>query len=202
MTKLIDSHVHIWDPAVNGYGWLSGELNRAYLPQEYQASAPQTTGVIFVEAEAGDAVAEAAWVDGLGWPQLLGIVAQAPLERGADVVAHLDRLAGVGRVVGIRRQLQDEPIAFLDDEGLLAGLRLLAARGMPFDACVRHAQLPALTALLRRVTAGRERSSSGASSIRTASSAPATSARSSAPPTPATRRSTGRRRARRRWWIA
>lgn len=151
MTKLIDSHVHVWDPAVNDYDWLSGELNRAYLPAEYQASAPQTTGVIFVQAAAADAVGEAEWVAGLEWPQLLGIVAQAPLERGADVAAHLDRLSEVDRVVGIRRQFQDEPVAFLDDERLLDGLRLLAARGMPFDACVRHAQLPALTALLHRI---------------------------------------------------
>jgi L-fuconolactonase len=151
MAKLIDSHVHVWDPAVNDYDWLSGELSRAYLPEEYHDAAPETTGVIFVQADAVDGVAEAEWVSRLEWPQLLGIVAHAPLEVGAPVAAHLDRLDQLGGVVGIRRLLQDEPLAFFDDPGLLVGLRLLAERGMPFDACVRHTQLPALTAVLRRV---------------------------------------------------
>jgi len=151
MTPLIDSHVHVWDPAANDYGWLSGELDRAYLPDEYRAGAPHTTGVIFVEANAADSVAEAGWVAGLSWPELLGIVAHAPLELGAAVSHHLDRLEESGRVVGIRRQLQDEPLGFFDHPGLLEGLRVLAAGGRPFDACVRHEQLPALTDLLARV---------------------------------------------------
>src|SRR4051812_5062981 len=151
MTDLIDTHVHIWDPAANDYGWLSGELDRSYLPDDYRASAPNTTGVIFVEAAADDALAEARWVDRLVWPELLGIVAQAPLERGDGVSDHLDKLQESGRVVGIRRQLQDEPLALFDDPGLLAGLRVVGARGLPFDACARHEQLPALTALLARV---------------------------------------------------
>ena len=151
MTPLIDSHVHVWDPSVNDYSWLSGELDRAYLPDEYGDGAPRTTGVIFVEANAADNVAEAQWVARLPWPELVGIVAQAPLELGDAVAPVLARLQQVDKVVGIRRQLQDEPIAFFDDPGLLAGLRALAGTGLPFDACVRHEQLPALTALLSQV---------------------------------------------------
>jgi L-fuconolactonase len=151
MTPIIDSHVHVWDPAVNVYDWLSGDLDRAYLPPEYQAGAPDTTGVVFVQAAAADGLAEARWVASLDWPQLVGIVAHAPLELGDAVADVLDDVQSIDRVVGMRRQLQDEPIAFLDDPGLLAGLRVLAARGLPFDACVRHEQLPALTALLQRV---------------------------------------------------
>jgi len=151
MTPLIDTHVHVWDPAVNDYAWLSGELDRAYLPDEYRAGAPGTTGVIFVEADAADNVAEARWVAELAWPELVGIVAQAPLELGAEVTPVLARLQQIDKVVGIRRQLQDEPIGFFDDPRLLAGLRVLATSGLPFDACVRHEQLAALTALLSQV---------------------------------------------------
>ncbi|HEU0206521.1 MAG TPA: amidohydrolase family protein [Pseudolysinimonas sp.] len=151
MTRLIDSHVHVWDPAVNHYDWLSGELARSYLPDEYRAGAPQATGAICVEAGAGDGLAEARWVASLLWPELLGFVAHAPLERGVAVADPLDRLQESGGVVGIRRMLQDQPLAFFDDPGLLAGLRVLATRGLPFDACVRHAQLPALTSLLAQV---------------------------------------------------
>jgi len=151
VTRLIDSHVHIWDPAVNEYAWLSGELDRPYLPDDYRAGAPQTTDVIFVEAAAGDSLREAHWVASLHWPELRGIVAHAPLELGAAVAAQLDRLRASDRVVGIRRQLQDEPLAIFDHPGLLPGLRALAATGLPFDACVRHEQLPALTALIAQV---------------------------------------------------
>jgi L-fuconolactonase len=53
--------------------------------------------------------------------------------------------------VGIRRILQDEPLSFFDHPGLLEGLRALAPTGLPFDACIRHHQLPALIALLEKV---------------------------------------------------
>ena len=151
MTSIIDSHVHVWDPAVNEYDWLSGDLDRAYLPAEYRAKAPDSTGVVFVQAGAVDGLAEARWVDSLVWPQLLGIVAHAPLERGEFVADDLDELQGIDRVVGVRRLLQDEPLAFFADPALLAGLGVLADRGLPFDACVRHPQLAALTTLLAGV---------------------------------------------------
>ncbi|MEP6482442.1 MAG: amidohydrolase family protein [Rhodoglobus sp.] len=148
MTSLIDTHVHIWDPEVNRYDWLEGVLDRAYLPAEYHASSPSTTGVVFVEAGAVDGLAEARWVASLDWPELLGIVATAPLERGAGVAGYLEEVQGISKVVGIRRLLQDEPLAFFESSELRAGLSALAASGLPFDACIRHHQLPALTTLL------------------------------------------------------
>lgn len=150
MTTIIDSHVHIWDPAAGGYGWLTGDLARAHLPADYEAASP-ATGVVFVEAGADDALAEARWVDSLAWPELLGIVARAPLEHGDRVTGVLEELHGIRRVVGVRRNLQGEPLAFLEQPGLVEGLRRLAATGLPFDACIRHHQLPALTALVAKV---------------------------------------------------
>jgi predicted TIM-barrel fold metal-dependent hydrolase len=149
--RLIDSHVHVWDPTVLGYSWLSDDLDRPYLPGEYRAGAPATTGVIFVEAGASSSTAEVAWAESLGWPELLGVVARAPLENGAGVVTQLAALGEAGRTLGIRRNLQDAPLSFFEHPGLLAGLRALAAVGLPFDACIRHHQLAALTALLAEV---------------------------------------------------
>ncbi|MEO5534600.1 MAG: amidohydrolase family protein [Pseudolysinimonas sp.] len=149
--RLIDSHVHIWDPTVLEYSWLEGELDRPYLPAEYQAEAPATTGVIFVEAGPTGKADEVAWAESLGWPELLGVVAHASLERGSAVVSELAALRDAGRTVGIRRLLQDEPLSFFEDPGLLEGLRALASTGLPFDACIRHHQLSALTALLENV---------------------------------------------------
>ena len=112
--RLIDSHVHIWDPTVLEYSWLEGELDRPYLPAEYQAGAPAATGVIFVEAGAAGTTNEVAWAESLGWPELLGVVAHAPLEQGSGVVTDLAALREAGRTVGIRRLLQDEPLSFFE----------------------------------------------------------------------------------------
>jgi L-fuconolactonase len=149
--RLIDSHVHIWDPTVLEYSWLEGELDRPYLPADYRAGAPATTGVIFVEAGPSSKTGEVAWAESLGWPELLGVVAHAPLEQGSGVATELGALRDAGRTVGIRRILQDEPLSFFEHPGLLEGLRALAASGLPFDACIRHHQLAALTALVAQV---------------------------------------------------
>lgn len=150
MSYMIDSHVHIWDPSVLEYDWLSGDLDRRFMPDEYHAVAPDTNGVVFVQAGAADGLAEASWVASLEWRGLLGIVAQAPLEQGSAVRAYLEQVGAIDRVVGVRRLLQDEPLAFFEHPGLLAGLRTLGATGLTFDACVRTAQLPALVSLLSK----------------------------------------------------
>ena len=120
--RLIDSHVHIWDPTVLEYSWLDGELDRPYLPAEYQAGAPATTGVIFVEAGPVGKADEVAWAESLGWPELLGVVAHAPLEQGRGVVTELAALREAGGTVGIRRLLQDEPLSFFENPGFARGL--------------------------------------------------------------------------------
>jgi len=150
-SRLIDSHVHIWDPTALEYSWLEGEFDRPHVPVEYRAGAPVVTGVIFVEAGPADKVGEVAWAESLGWPELLGVVAWAFVEKGRGVVTELAALREAGRTVGIRRMLQDEPPSFFEHPGLLEGLRVLAAAGLPFDACIRHHQLPALIALLAKV---------------------------------------------------
>ncbi|MEO7720403.1 MAG: amidohydrolase family protein [Pseudolysinimonas sp.] len=149
--RLIDTHVHIWDPTALEYSWLEGELDRPYLPAEYLAGAPATAGVIFVEAGPASTTGEVAWAQSLGWPELLGVVARASLEKGDGVATELAALSEAGPTVGIRRTLEDEPLSFFEHPGLVEGMRALAKTGLPFDACVRHHQLAALTALLAKV---------------------------------------------------
>ena len=151
--ELTDSHLHLWDPSRARYGWFDGnaDLDRAFLPGDIPESSP--TATIFVEAGAPDGLAEARWVDSLAgrWKGLAGIVAAAPLELGIAVRPHLNELRSIARVVGVRRLLQDETPDFFERPQLVDGLRELAAVGLPFDACVRYHQLPALMALLRQV---------------------------------------------------
>jgi L-fuconolactonase len=152
---LIDSHIHMWDLRENTYDWVKGDehLDRSFVPSDLDRGSSGVTGMIFVQAGASDGLAEARWVDSLagGWPELVGIVADAPLERGASVKAHVTELRSIDSVVGVRRLLQDEELSFFETDELAAGLNELVETGLTFDACIRHHQLPALTALLAKV---------------------------------------------------
>ncbi|MEO5921061.1 MAG: amidohydrolase family protein [Pseudolysinimonas sp.] len=151
MDRIIDTHVHVWDPAALRYDWLSGDLNRAFLPADIPRRPDGGTAMIFVEAGGFDGLAEAQWVAGLDWPELVGIVAQVDLSRGNAIAADLERIAAVDRVVGVRWNLEERAATAFESPELLDGLRLLAAAGLTFDACVRHHQLPALITLLSQV---------------------------------------------------
>ena len=96
---------------------------------------------------------EASYVDGLARarPAHRGLVAHAPLERGAAVRPDLEKLAAHERVRGIRRLLQDEPDdAFCLRPGFVEGVRLLARFDLSFDICVYHRQLAGALELVRR----------------------------------------------------
>jgi L-fuconolactonase len=135
---IVDTHVHVWDPARLPYPWLAqprmadlaplhrpmlpadmeradlerADLERADLEHADPAGAP--AGHVFVEAacRSDRALDEIDWVASLHWPRLRGIVAAADL-RSAALEAHLDALAhvratGGAHVVGVRHSLQDE----------------------------------------------------------------------------------------------
>lgn len=146
----VDAHLHVWDPEALRYPWLDEEpaLNRPFLPGDVGSDTVRE--VVFVQAAAHDGLAEARWVQSLDWPQLCGIVAFAPVEtRELDVV--LAALEQLPAFVGVRRLLQDEDDAFIGSTALRRGLTVLAERGIPFDACIRHPQLPALVDTVRAV---------------------------------------------------
>ena len=142
--------MHIWDPTVLEYSWLEGEL----IAPTFRPSSGRGAGRHRCHIRRGGSRGQGGR-GGLGRVSrlagLLGVVAHAPLEEGRGVVAELAALREAGRTVGIRRLLQDEPLSFFEDPGLLEGLRALASAGLPFVACIRHHQLAALTALLARV---------------------------------------------------
>lgn len=153
---VLDTHVHFWDPRGDiDYPWLREvpPLDRPFLPDDFAAFRPAGTSAIFVEAGRADrhADAEIAWIreEARRHPWIVGAVAHVRLEDPAsarDAVRrhHEDRF-----VVGVRRNLQDEPAGFTADPGFRAGMRLLGDAGLPFDACVREHQLPELAELAR-----------------------------------------------------
>jgi L-fuconolactonase len=158
--SIVDSHVHLWNPAQLRYPWLDGlpALNRAFLPVDFAAASVNSNvgKIIFVECgcEPAQSLAEAGWAAVLAKdePRLKGIIAHVSLEKGESACAELNALASCPLVKGVRRNLQGERDAdFCLGPEFLAGARLLAGPGFTFDLCVRHDQLRAATELARRV---------------------------------------------------
>jgi L-fuconolactonase len=77
------------------------------------------------------------------------------LDDDHQVRPFLEALSTLGPLVkGVRRNLQDErDPAFCQRPDFVAGVRLLEAYGFSFDICIRHDQLPAVTALARECPA-------------------------------------------------
>ncbi|GAA3668596.1 amidohydrolase family protein [Microbacterium marinilacus] len=153
--RVVDAHVHVWDPAALSYPWLEGDpLGSAHLPPEIDGASGGVDGWVFVEADASAAPeVEADWVASLEWPGLLGIVADAELDASA-LPARLDALRARPLVRGVRHLLQGLDDERLADPRLAEGLRRVAHEGLVFDACVRWTQLEALRRLV--ATAGVE----------------------------------------------
>ena len=146
--RVLDSHLHLWDPEVLGYTWLEGPLARRFADRELgRARLPhaEPERAVFVQAETveDDFLEEVRWVAGLA-PALGigGIVAGIRLDRGTDTVAHLEGLLAEPLVLGVRHNLQGEPDGLAVSAAFVTGAREVAARGLTFDACVRENQLP------------------------------------------------------------
>ncbi|MBP1232996.1 L-fuconolactonase [Arthrobacter sp. PvP102] len=155
--KVIDSHVHVWDPTLFDYTWLanSAALNKPFLPQDLPHTSNNTRGAVFVQADCREdqALKEVDWVSALAadWPALSAVVAFARLDGGNELARDLEQLAQRPLVRGVRHLFQD-----LDDSQILApqmiaGARQVALAGLTFDACVRSWQLGTLADWAREV---------------------------------------------------
>ncbi|EWY40175.1 amidohydrolase [Skermanella stibiiresistens SB22] len=155
---IIDSHVHLYDPAKLSYPWMAAvpALNKPHLPGDFDRArgSIKVAGMVFVEVDAaeGDRLAEAHWVGELATldPRIGAIVAAAPVELGERMDSHLDKLTELPLVRGVRRLIQDEPDPrFCVRPDFIEGVRLLGRRGLSFDICVYHHQMPAAVELAR-----------------------------------------------------
>ena len=155
---LVDAHVHLYDPGVIRYGWMADKpvLHGPHLLAELErASTPvEIEGIVFVEvgADPGQYLQEASFIDGLARdPRIRGMVAHAPLERGAAVTPDLEKLAAHRPTRAIRRLLQNEADAeFCLLPDFVEGVRLLPRFDLAFDICIRHHQLAGAIELVRR----------------------------------------------------
>lgn len=144
---IVDSHVHFYDPAWLRYSWLKRvpRIDRRFDLADFDRDrgAVEVDRIVFAEVcvDAGLHLAEAAWVQALADrdPRLCGMIAHAPLEKGAAVEEDLARLAENRILKGIRRLMEIEvDQSFVLEPGFLEGLRLLPRHGLTFDICVKH----------------------------------------------------------------
>src|SRR5438876_564583 len=114
---VIDSHLHLWDPAALDYPWLADEpaLNRPLLLTDLDTGGHEVDGFIVVEAGCRDGYRELDWLTRVaeGWPLIAGVVAQVPLELGARAAVLIAEVARHPLAVGIRRNVQDEQDGFM-----------------------------------------------------------------------------------------
>ena len=153
MQPLIDTHLHLWDPAQVPWTRGSPTFNKVYGAAQFTVASEdcKVQGAVFVQCDATDAVAEVAWVAKQATvdARIAGIVAHAPLEQGVAVRARLAELAKHPLVRGIRRNLQGEPSNFCARAEFIAGVQALAEFNLSFDLCLRRAQLPEVIMLVK-----------------------------------------------------
>jgi L-fuconolactonase len=143
--RIIDSHIHVWDPAVLSYPWLDAdlELRRPFLSADLQRSSG-ADGWVMVQAEArhDQSLAELEWIARLAAsePFLRGMVVRAPVEIGRAVSDQLEQIVANRITVGVRRLIQDEPSGFAKGASFIDGVRTVGEFGLPFDICVRRAE--------------------------------------------------------------
>jgi len=154
--KLVDTHQHLWDLRQFPYSWCAGiaPLNRSFLLADYLAAARDTgiTKTVFMECDVDEphALDEARHVQSLAEknPLIAGIVASGRPEH-ENFRAHLEHLAALPKVRGVRRVLHTQPDALSQSPRFPENLRLLSDFGFTFDLCVLARQLPVALALVR-----------------------------------------------------
>jgi L-fuconolactonase len=156
---VLDAHVHFWDPTRLEYSWLDElpALRRPFLPGDYERAMNDVPveGLIFVEANTrvDRTMDEVLFVEGLAkaHPRIQGMVVFANLLDRHGLAQTLDALEHRPLVRGVRHNIQGNPAGFALSPQFVAGVREVGRRGLTFDLCATHDQLPDLIALAQRV---------------------------------------------------
>jgi L-fuconolactonase len=156
--RVVDAHVHFWDPTLLRYPWLEQEptLQRTFLPADFEPlRAGDVDAVVFVQADCApeQSLGEVAWVEALASaePRIVGIVAYVDMLAGAEQIASaLDRLEQSTMVVGVRHNIQGHAPGFAAEPEFARGVRQVGARGLAFDLCITGGQVAEVVTLVER----------------------------------------------------
>lgn len=152
--RILDTHLHLVYLDRFSYPWLAaeGSLNRQWTVESYFAEA-EALGIeraLHMEVD----VAEEQMEDETRFvlhldPRIAGAIAAARPEH-LDFPRHLERLAAIPGVRGLRRVLHTQPDELSRGELFAANLRRLAPHGLSFDLCLKARQLPIGAELVRK----------------------------------------------------
>jgi len=163
---IIDTHLHIWDPAQLRYGWIKGNplFDRPYHIEDYARDLGdvQVEAMVFLECyadftpECGQYLEEVRFVEAEAKrdPRLMAIVPMAPLEKGRGCEAILAEMAEKHPMIrGIRRimEFDADPRGLTLSEDFIAGVNLLHKYGMHFEINVNHTQMDIIREFVRHI---------------------------------------------------
>lgn len=146
--RVVDSHVHFWDPTRLEFPWLEehAALQSPFLPADYDRAMDgiEIEGIIFVEGNPrpDQALEEVRFIEELAAAdsRIEGIVAYVDLF-SEGLGATLDELSGRPLVRGVRHNIQGNPPGFAVRPEFVDGVRETGRRGLTFDLCATHDQL-------------------------------------------------------------
>ena len=163
---IIDTHLHIWDPARLSYSWIKSNplFDKPYHVEDYARDCGDLTveAMVFLEcyadytADGGQYLEEVRFVEDEAKrdPRLKAIVPMAPLEKGSGAEPILAEMAEKHpSVKGIRRivEFDADPRALTLSEGFVAGVNLLERFGYHFEINVNHTQMDIVRAFVKRI---------------------------------------------------
>jgi L-fuconolactonase len=163
---IIDTHLHIWDPARLDYAWIKGNplFDRPYHVEDYarDLGEVEVEAMVFLEcyadfdARGGQYLEEVAFVEEEARrdPRIRAIVPMAPLEKGREAEPILAEMAEKHPAVkGIRRivEFDADPRALTLSDSFVEGVNLLAKFDMHFEINVNHTQMDIVREFVKRI---------------------------------------------------
>ncbi|PRY52866.1 L-fuconolactonase [Knoellia remsis] len=161
----IDAHLHLWDPALGVYDWITpdlGPLNRAFGADEARVVLSESgiDGAVLVQAADAPEDTEAMLTVAAANPWVWGVVGWLDLEDPDGAARTIDEWSGEPHLRGVRQLVHDDPRPdVLDQPQVRRTLARLADSGLAFDvpdAFPRHLgqaasiarELPELTVVI------------------------------------------------------
>ncbi len=137
--SVLDSHLHVWDLADGGPGWLGpdhGELHASFTPAmaRHELGVAGVSAAVLVQADDTEADTRFMLDAAERFDFVAGVVGWVQLDDPARAQAQLDDYGKHEAFRGVRQLIHDDPRDdLLDFPAVRRTLAMLAERGLPFD---------------------------------------------------------------------